>query len=237
MTCRSKISNRCGSKTPSGCVSYELEVPEFSSLDNEDCLSVEDTTKDIYEILGQIKEQISIEDVNLSECLAIEAEDKESFSALLNKIIAAVEAVKCPEEPKVIGSDINLEAIGVEIDCLVDKCSEEPITKLSQLLTTIVARLCDEDTPETLINGGNISLLKKVTFVRTTVASTYDLEDGRESQTKMIKMTQDGGDATINVVNLNGGTTITMNDEKDFVYLMFAGGEWNIITNSGCTIA
>lgn len=50
-------------------------------------------------------------------------------------------------------------------------------------------------------------------------------------------MKTDWGDGTLTVTNLQGGTTITFNDAGDFVYLFYQDAKWNILTNSGCTVA
>lgn len=50
-------------------------------------------------------------------------------------------------------------------------------------------------------------------------------------------MKTDGGDGTLTVTNLQGGTTLTFNDAGDFVHLFYQDAKWNILTNSGATLA
>lgn len=52
--CGNKIKHTCAEKNYATCVYYELEVPDFSSLVGEDCITLEETTEDIYNILGDI---------------------------------------------------------------------------------------------------------------------------------------------------------------------------------------
>ena len=52
--CGNKIKHTCAEKNYATCVYYELEVPDFSSLVGEDCITLEETTEDQYNILADI---------------------------------------------------------------------------------------------------------------------------------------------------------------------------------------
>lgn len=58
--CGNKIKHMCSEKNYATCVYYELEVPEFSSLVNQDCITLEETTEDQYNILDGIKSEIDL---------------------------------------------------------------------------------------------------------------------------------------------------------------------------------
>lgn len=49
--------NSCGDIAFSQCVRYEEELPEFSKI-TKNCVNLEDTTKDIYTLIGEIREGI-----------------------------------------------------------------------------------------------------------------------------------------------------------------------------------
>lgn len=53
------IKNTCGTKQYATCVYYEKEVPAFSSI-TDSCITLEDTTLDIYNILGDIKDELNL---------------------------------------------------------------------------------------------------------------------------------------------------------------------------------
>jgi hypothetical protein len=53
--CNDKITQRC-QKLYSPCVSYELPIPEFSTLNPTSCISLEDTTKDLYLLIEDLLE-------------------------------------------------------------------------------------------------------------------------------------------------------------------------------------
>jgi hypothetical protein len=90
---------------------------------------------------------------------------------------------------------------------------------------------------ETLTGAGAVSLKTEITLLVTTGANALTLGAGFEGQKKFIKMKTDGGDGTLTPSSLQGGTTITFNDAGDFVNLIFVDGKWNVLTNSGTTIA
>ena len=47
--------------TSSSCISYDLEIPDISPLSNVDCVSIEDTTKDIYNLIKDLKKYNTID--------------------------------------------------------------------------------------------------------------------------------------------------------------------------------
>lgn len=69
MGCNDQIKHRC-KKIYGKCVAYEEEVPEFSSLNNQDCLNIEEVASDIYGILTSIKEDINLSDLD-NDCLTL----------------------------------------------------------------------------------------------------------------------------------------------------------------------
>lgn len=58
--CGNKIKHTCAEKNYATCVYYELEVPDFSSLVGEDCITLEETTEDQYNILADILSEIDM---------------------------------------------------------------------------------------------------------------------------------------------------------------------------------
>lgn len=61
--CINKIKNKCGTILYSECVSYEEAIPEFSNLFEEGCLNISETTGDIYTLIGEMKEEINLTDL------------------------------------------------------------------------------------------------------------------------------------------------------------------------------
>lgn len=92
-------------------------------------------------------------------------------------------------------------------------------------------------TPQTLTGAGAVNITTHSTLLVTTAADALTLADGAEGQYKFIKMKTDGGDGTLTPTNLAGGSTITFDAVGDSVLLFFLDGEWNVVGNSGCTVA
>lgn len=127
---------------------------------------------------------------------------------------------------------------------LVDASNTDTTPSLNDLgdltvagTTTLNGILKVAGTPQTLTGAGAVNLTTYATLLVTTGANALTLAAGAEGQFKFIKMKTDGGDGTLTVTNLQGGTTITFNDAGDFVHLLYLDSKWNILTNSGCTVA
>lgn len=108
------------------------------------------------------------------------------------------------------------------------------VTTMSNVVTS--GSVKDAGT-QTLTGAGAVNLTTYSTLLVTTAADALTLAAGAEGQHKFIRMKTDGGDGTLTVTNLQGGTTITFNDAADFVELFYVDGKWHIIVNSGCTVA
>jgi len=104
-------------------------------------------------------------------------------------------------------------------------------------LVNLGGGLAMSGTPQTLTGPGAVNLTTFSTLLVTTGADALTLAAGAEGQYKFIRMKTDGGDGTLTVTNLQGGTTITFNDAGDFVLLFYQDGRWHILTNSGCVVA
>jgi len=90
---------------------------------------------------------------------------------------------------------------------------------------------------QALTGPGAIDITTQTTIITTTGADAFSLADGTAGQRKAIIMIADGGDGTLTPTNFGNGTTITFNDAGDSILLEFAGTDWWIVANNGCTIA
>ena len=65
-SCQSKVKHTCtGSIQYALCTSYQTELPEFSELE---CPSIEETTEELYNLVGEIKEQTDLSELG-ERCL------------------------------------------------------------------------------------------------------------------------------------------------------------------------
>lgn len=90
---------------------------------------------------------------------------------------------------------------------------------------------------QALTGAGAISIATATTVLTTTGSDALTLADGVAGQRKTIIMIADGGDGTLTPTNFGNGSTITFDDVGDSITLEFAGTDWWIVSNNGCTIA
>jgi len=122
--CQENI-NSCGEVIFSQCVNYEEELPDFTKI-TKSCVNLEDTTKDLYLIAGEIKEEIP---ENLIETI----EDFETRIILLESQVLAL------QQENICLKDIT-ECVNILGD---DPCGSQ-ITNLGQVLNYIINRLPNE---------------------------------------------------------------------------------------------
>jgi hypothetical protein len=69
--CKSKIKQNCGTIVYASCVRYESEVSANSELDPQSgCISIEETTQDIYNQLDVLDEKIDMSSIE-SSCVTL----------------------------------------------------------------------------------------------------------------------------------------------------------------------
>lgn len=134
-----KIKNTCGTRIVAECVDYEDIVNTQSSLDVNECPTISETTKDIYQ---------QLEEIDLSalgnECLTyVETE--------AGKIIVKNALLKFEDEICTLKTEVeelknrplcNMP-LGDCVDtlCLVDDCGD-PIETFGQLLQIMITKQC-----------------------------------------------------------------------------------------------
>jgi hypothetical protein len=146
MSCNKKIKYTCGNKVPSTCVFYNLEetIPEFSNLNGESCIVIEETTHDLYELIKSIKLSIDLDDFDKG-CLDIDKvkdpyDKKDKY--LVKDVLTALKNKVCAESSS--GSDEqNIEWILNNLDykCLVLPCNAKP-KNLFQFFQLLIDKLC-----------------------------------------------------------------------------------------------
>lgn len=134
--CGNKIKNMCGEKTYATCTYYELEVPTFSTLLSQDCITIEETTADLYLAVGGVKSEIDLSALGQG-CINHGVNPKTVKSVLLK-----YEQEICDLKSKV--NYLENEAICDKIitDCvdltgIVDACNTQ-ISTLGELLQYLV---------------------------------------------------------------------------------------------------
>jgi hypothetical protein len=91
MTCYKKNKHACGTKNYATCIEYQGTLPEFSVL--EDCVDLEETTEELYTLIGEIKEEIYVTAVTSCETLPVEKTVKTLIQFLLDRDCAQQEQI------------------------------------------------------------------------------------------------------------------------------------------------
>lgn len=137
--CNQKIKHTCGNIVFADCTSYEGTVNADSEFDEDSCLSIEQTTQDIYN---------QLDNLDLSElgelCLNYVQENNKN---IVKNVLLKHEEKICELEARVLELEnrpLCEMPLGdcVDTKCLVDACSEN-ISTVGQLLQALVDINCE----------------------------------------------------------------------------------------------
>ena len=137
--CGNKIKHTCTEKNYATCIYYELEVPTFSSLVGEDCITLEETTEDTYNILGDILNDIDMSELG-DNCIDY-APSRQGLK--VKEVILQLEQEICDLKDRVNTlettaiCDINITNCGIDLSGINNNCSSQ-VTTLGELLTYLV---------------------------------------------------------------------------------------------------
>ena len=138
-----KIKHTCGSIVFAGCTSYQTDLPEFSELE---CPSIEETTEELYNLVGEIKEETDLKDLG-DKCLEYveTAEGKIIVKNVLLKhedeICLLKNRVKQLEDRQLC--DFPISSCGIDLKCLSLPC-DTSIANLGQLLDAMITKICQK---------------------------------------------------------------------------------------------
>lgn len=129
--CGNKIKHTCAEKNYATCVYYELEVPDFSSLVDQDCITLEETTEDQYNLIGGVKSEIDLSALG-QDCINYGVNPKTVKSVLLKyeQEICDLKAKVQTLETTAI-CDINITECDLN---LPDNGCGQPFSTLGELL-------------------------------------------------------------------------------------------------------
>ena len=139
--CNQKIKHTCGSIVFADCTSYETELPEFSELE---CPSIEETTEELYNLVGEIKEETDLSELG-ERCLEYLLDENDKI--VVKNVLLKFEEKICELEEKITSLEnrpLCNQPLGDCIDtkCSVDAC-ENPITTWGQLAQILIDRECE----------------------------------------------------------------------------------------------
>lgn len=138
MGCSNKIKHTCVDSMKAECVDYEGTVNSQSELIDEGCLSIEDTTQDIYNQL----EEIDVTDID--DCLEYaETDGKILIKDVVKKhgeeICLLKEQLETLEGTAIC--DTVISGCGIDFSCLETQCGNE-IQTLKDWIQAVTNKIC-----------------------------------------------------------------------------------------------
>lgn len=135
-----KIKNTCVDKQYATCVYYELDLPEISDLDSS-CVTIEETTEELYSFIEEVKTDISLEGI-VTDCEDLsELSIKGIFELQQNKICELENELEDISNKNIC--DYSIEDCDLNLQDLVDICGEQPTT-LGELLQVLINQINPE---------------------------------------------------------------------------------------------
>jgi len=141
--CGNKVSNTCGTRSYSACVDFEGTPNSQSELAEELCLDQEQVTQDLYNQVGEIKNEIDLSELGESCLEYVTTEGK----IIVKNALLKFEAEICDLKNRV--TELETEAICSKpigdcldvIGCLVDPCDNSILT-LGDWMKVVAEKIC-----------------------------------------------------------------------------------------------
>lgn len=134
-----KVKNTCDGFKPATCISYESAVNVDSQYTSNECLTMEDTTQDLYNQLGNLNLSLLGE-----RCLTYV---KVGGKNIVKNVLLTHEKEICDLKLKVTAlenrqfCDMPIGDCITDFKCLVDPCGV-PIVTFGQLIKALITRAC-----------------------------------------------------------------------------------------------
>lgn len=136
-SCRdNKLKYNCGTKHNARCVFYDGNIPAFSDL--KDCITLEETTEEIYEHVQEIEDSIDLSELG-KKCIDYSEFQKEK-DLKVKEAFLAIESEICLLKEQDDDCCIDIEKL--DLKCLVDPC-DNPINNQTQLMQIIIDQICE----------------------------------------------------------------------------------------------
>ena len=142
--CSNKIKSTCGTTNYATCISYESVLPEFSEL--TDCVDLDQTTTELYSLVGEIKEEIDLSELG-NKCL--EYVETDEGKIVVKNVLLKFEEKICELEEKITDletTDIcnkSITSCNLDLSCLDLLPCDTPINTLGDLLQAMINKICE----------------------------------------------------------------------------------------------
>ena len=105
MGCNNKIKLTCGTKNFSTCIDYQGTVSANTTLDETECLDVQEVIEDLYAMVDIVKEEIDLSEVT-SQCDTLPID--RTVASMIQFLVDTI----CTQEEKIneLVSQVNIQA-------------------------------------------------------------------------------------------------------------------------------
>ena len=137
-TCGDKnlLSNTCTVRTNSRCIDYDGNVSNNSSLKNETCINIHDTTEDLYELSENIESQLVPPTLVSNSCLSYPNNPTHS------DILLTLDSVICNIKSTQTTNALDYDVKDLDLKCLTTPCGDQ-ISNVRELLQVLIDKVCE----------------------------------------------------------------------------------------------
>ena len=133
-----KKFNCGGTKQNASCVFYEIDLPEFSEL--EDCVTIEETTEELYNTTKNILDSMNMEQLDES-CITypkttVDGKQVVTLISVLNEHQKRL----CAEDTN--NSTTTVDLTQIDLKCLATECDSE-VKSLNQVIQLLIDKYCE----------------------------------------------------------------------------------------------
>lgn len=95
------ISDTCGERTYATCVFYQTDLPEWSELVEQNCVTIEETTEELYNEIDKLKDSLDTSELG-NDCIDYTTNDDGDI--LIKDVLLVFEEKICDLESKSEGA-------------------------------------------------------------------------------------------------------------------------------------
>ena len=107
------MKHKCtGTRNYASCIETQIELPEFSTLLEEECLSVEDLEEEFYTLIGELRDNTNLDELD-NDCI-VWTTPKTPKSALKQKYEKICELQTTVEEQMVLIEELQTKVTNLE---------------------------------------------------------------------------------------------------------------------------
>lgn len=146
MSCGSnKKKYKCDGRHSASCTFYESDLPDDSSLKEESCVTTEETTKELYSWVSELRKSLDKKKIK-GECIGFDNDNQDIFELLNILIEGRCDTIE-GEDSQGDGNNksISIFDIGLgnlDLSCVPSECSDK-INTLGDLLKEIICKKCE----------------------------------------------------------------------------------------------